>query len=338
MQSKIRKIIEIIILGESEKNRDTETRTLAKWISKAIFIVTIIIAIILFVDIASHQNNYSAGTFGDFFGGMLNPILTFLTFIALCITLIMQRVQLHDAKQEASRNADASRIQEFESTFFNMIQLHNQIVQELRFDIVDVATAWGASRHSSYPQEQARKLQNPTSTGRQTFSQMFIFIHFAAQGGSSRTEVYNFLQKKQNHLFGHYFRNLYQILKYLKTSSEQLNGCFDVEFYSSMLRAQLSADELRALLYNCDGDLVDDGSYRKLIIKFRFLEHLPLHFLSLTKRLVQADFSSFDSDLYEQYFFYRPIHGSGQLTSGAFGDNPAVKEYLKKRTPIANIN
>lgn len=269
---------------------------------------------------------------------MLNPILTFLTFVALCITLIMQRVQLHDAKQEASRNAEASRIQEFESTFFNMIQLHNQIVQELRFDIVDVAIAWSASKHNSYFQEQARKLQNPVATGRQTFSQMFIFMNFAAQGGSSRTEVYKFLQKKHNHLFGHYFRNLYQILKYLKISSEKLSGSFDAEFYSSMLRAQLSADELRALLYNCDGDLVDDGSYRKLVIKFRFLEHLPLHYLSATKKLVQADFSSSDSDLYEQYFFYRPIYGSGQLTSGAFGDNPAVQEYLQKRTPISRIN
>lgn len=41
------------------------------------------------------------GTFGDFFGSVVNPILTFGTLVALAITILMQRVQLREAREDA---------------------------------------------------------------------------------------------------------------------------------------------------------------------------------------------------------------------------------------------
>jgi hypothetical protein len=35
------------------------------------------------------------GEWGDFFGGVLNPLLTFLTFMGLLITIILQQQELH---------------------------------------------------------------------------------------------------------------------------------------------------------------------------------------------------------------------------------------------------
>ena len=40
------------------------------------------------------------GKFGDFFGGVLNPILTFLTFMGLLITIILQQKELQQSRRE----------------------------------------------------------------------------------------------------------------------------------------------------------------------------------------------------------------------------------------------
>jgi uncharacterized membrane protein len=327
----MKKMIETAILGPVPATEDKETSMLAGWISTAIWGAAALIACILLIDYFGHSS-FNAGTFGDFFGGMLNPLLTFLTFIALCITMIMQRVQLHDAKKEARTNSVAARLQAFETTFFNLIQLHNQIVQELRFDIIEMSKAWDATAGAVQSNLHYQVKNDPDSVGagRQAFARMFQFFSLATKGArmESRVVGYSWIQTRHNHLFGHYFRNLYQILKFIKSSAAQMGDSLDPFFYSSILRAQLSANELRALVYNCDGDLVDNGNFRKLIIEFRILEHLPLRFDPQNGRLVQANNSAWDSKLYDQYFAYRQVFGTGQWTSGAFGENPAVAKYL----------
>jgi len=81
------------------------------------------------------------GTFGDFLGGVLNPILTFLSFMALLFTIILQQREIHGAKQDAKdlqvqRREDrlSNERMQFESTFFQMISIHNTIVNSIDVD------------------------------------------------------------------------------------------------------------------------------------------------------------------------------------------------------------
>ncbi len=46
---------------------------------------------------------------------------------------------------------------------------------------------------------------------------------------------------------GHYFRNLYHIFKYIHLSGQTIE---ERKFYATIVRAQLSSDELYLLLYN----------------------------------------------------------------------------------------
>ena len=78
------------------------------------------------------------GEWGDFFGGVLNPILTFLTFMGLLITIVIQQKELRESRRELKRSADAlleqvdnSRQQNFETTFFQMLATHNRIVDSI---------------------------------------------------------------------------------------------------------------------------------------------------------------------------------------------------------------
>lgn len=51
------------------------------------------------------SNDTNFGTFGDFFGGMLNPILTFLTFMGLLITIVLQQKELRLTRKELKESS-----------------------------------------------------------------------------------------------------------------------------------------------------------------------------------------------------------------------------------------
>jgi len=98
----------------------------------------------------------SLGTLGDWFGGSTLPWLTFATTFLLIENSIMQRRQIRLQKQEMQDNSNMQRkqielqkqemkktneefalqnqtlsIQRFENTFFNMLSLHNQLIDKL---------------------------------------------------------------------------------------------------------------------------------------------------------------------------------------------------------------
>ena len=81
---------------------------------------------------------------------------------------------------------------------------------------------------------------------------------------------YNKFYELYGHLLGHYFRTIYNIVKFVDSSalSEEQKM-----FYTNLVRAQLSKYELGLLFYNC---LSRYGRKRflPLIIKYRLLKHL----------------------------------------------------------------
>lgn len=57
------------------------------------------------------------GTLGDFLGGILKPIFTFLTLFGLIATTVTQKQELRLARSEYEKTADALSIQAVEITF-----------------------------------------------------------------------------------------------------------------------------------------------------------------------------------------------------------------------------
>lgn len=85
---------------------------------------------LLRLDIPTSKIGKFLGSFGDFFGGVLNPILTFLSFVTITVTVVMQRIQLKES-------GELSRLQTFETTFFNMVNLHSNSVLDLHYEPSD---------------------------------------------------------------------------------------------------------------------------------------------------------------------------------------------------------
>ncbi|MBU2114682.1 MAG: hypothetical protein KKE94_13050 [Gammaproteobacteria bacterium] len=94
------------------------------------------------------------GEFGSFFGGVVTPILAFFSFIALLYTIHIQKRELELTRDELSlsraevkRSANTMeaqeknmRFQQFESTFFSMLQMLNSLYTKLHHDLTILET------------------------------------------------------------------------------------------------------------------------------------------------------------------------------------------------------
>lgn len=138
----------------------------------------------------------TAGPLGDFFGGMLNPVLSFLAFAGVLYSIHLQRIDLRDSQIEAKR-------QQFEATFFQLLAQHDRIVQAL--DI----------RHKEH---------GPLSLGRDCFLSFtkaleddfraFMTAHHMSLDDAV-TAAYNQMWQHKRQDLGHYFRFLYNTIRYV---------------------------------------------------------------------------------------------------------------------------
>lgn len=89
------------------------------------------------------------GLSGDFLGGVLNPILSFFSFLALLFTLRLQRRELTATMDELKKSTVAAesnvrlfseqirtqRLDAFENTFFSLLKLHNSTFETINADL-----------------------------------------------------------------------------------------------------------------------------------------------------------------------------------------------------------
>lgn len=197
------------------------------------------------------------GQFGDYVGGLLNPTFSFLALLALLATLGLQIRELKISAKELKNSADALikqnetlRQQTFEGTFFELLKLHNEIVNSLRIP--------------QYP-----------LTGRACFQYFLdelegrLINEKAADDYGEFLRVYEMFYANYQAQLGHYFRMLYNLVKLVKGKalSEQ-------QFYANLIRAQLSSAELKLIFYNCITRWGNE-KFKPLIEEFALLKTIP---------------------------------------------------------------
>ncbi|MBX8528509.1 putative phage abortive infection protein [Pseudomonas cichorii] len=117
--------------------------------------------IVITLVLASYPSNFYAkglggqehwGQFGDYFGGVLNPILSFLALVAVVRGLRFQSEELKSARAEAqsalSIQQEQTKIfkqQSFESVFFGLLQIYSKSVEGLEVTGPDGGRVVGVS-------------------------------------------------------------------------------------------------------------------------------------------------------------------------------------------------
>lgn len=204
------------------------------------------------------------GTFGDMFG-FINSIFSGLAFGGVIWAILLQSRELKLQREELKLTRDelrgqklALKKQNFESTFFQLLRLHHDIINGIDlFRSRDGMTIKGRDCFKVFYERFERKL----AENKQNYS--------GKTGKDRINNTYCDFYKCHQSEVGHYFRNLYNIIKLIENSDLE-----DKKLYTNLVRAQLSSFELALLFYNA---LSDKGveKFKPLIEKYSLLKTLP---------------------------------------------------------------
>ncbi|NOQ94139.1 MAG: hypothetical protein GQ547_05830 [Methylophaga sp.] len=100
----------------------------AKGLIGGVLAAVVIYGFIIFCIVESTINETAA--FGDSFGA-LTSLFSGLAFSGLILTILLQREDLNLQRQELSETRNEMKLQNFETTFFQMLRLHNSIVESI---------------------------------------------------------------------------------------------------------------------------------------------------------------------------------------------------------------
>lgn len=267
------------------------------WLRNNLLSVMIVMVLVLFLAnlclVFLPYDENERGTFGDQFGAV-NALFSGLAFAGLIFTIILQRrdlklqrrdlrlqreeltltrKEMEEQTAEFEKQNETLKIQRFENTFFNMMSQFQEVVNNLT---VMVTTSSGIYE----------------SKGRDVFQAQFektvVYVDLKNEaknkarfrGMKGALEKYNldgYLYSDTPTCFDHYFRLLYRILKFVKTTS--LVTTYEEEYeYTAMLRAVLSRYELVWLFYN--GLTYGEDKLKPLIERYAMLSNLRTDMLA----------------------------------------------------------
>ncbi|WP_417422340.1 hypothetical protein [Halomonas sp.] len=83
--------------------------------------------------ISSNVSNWAS--LGDYMGGVLGPVLNFITIFILVKSLVFQRHANEKIREEIENNRKVEKLRSFESLFFNMIESQSKIFDSLFIEV-----------------------------------------------------------------------------------------------------------------------------------------------------------------------------------------------------------
>ncbi|WP_419770937.1 MAG: putative phage abortive infection protein [Candidatus Marinarcus sp.] len=256
---------------------------------------------ITFLDYKVTADAEHFGQFGDFIGGTLNPILAFLSFMALLYTIKIQMDELkftrdelkesRIAQQEQSQSLrlqnQATKIQMFENTFFQLLRQHNEYLDLVVEEKIKIDYFFNYTCDFT------------GCTGKELKCIDDILLNFCKINQTNRT-------------LKNYFTTLYQILKYIHEYAK--TNDINAKFYTNIIRALIDDEILRLLAINCIAYPLFT-QYKKYIEEYAFFEHIYLNEKQKETKTIL--------DILFKYNF------------SAFGNNIRLKELLKKPQALA---
>lgn len=187
---------------------------------------------------------------GEFFSGSVGSLWGLAGLFLIYIAFLGQKLQLIKQQEELVLNRNelqATRIelkiqnetlrrQQFENSFFQLLKFHNGIV-----DTIEITTTE----------------ENLIFSGRSAFKVLFTRFseNYLEYLNGNKFETVNLINvayldffKENQQFIGHYFRSLYNIVKFVHLSGIPES---DKKIYTNLIRSQLSTYELLLLFYNC---------------------------------------------------------------------------------------
>lgn len=249
------------------------------------------------------------GTLGDMFGS-INALFSGLALAGIILTILLQRKELklqreelRDTRKEFETQNTTLKLQRFENTFFNLLNLHHQIVK-----VIDYRFYKSKERKRNianaimYPSEVKEAV---TITGRDVFRHRYNLMYNNLKANPTEFEsIYLENYQRAQTDFGHYFRNLYRMIKLVdqtdffydsnKVSADEI---FKIKYrYTSIIRAQISDFELLWIFYNC---LSENGikKFKPFIERYSFFKNIPTGLIADNSHIELYDKRAFEPEV-----------------------------------------
>lgn len=252
--------------------------TIAAWICIAIGGVIAVFTFVIGAKIAPDRVYFGLTVSLTMVGALWSLAGLFFIYVAFLgqkgqmilqqIELMNSRLEVKYTRLELTRQKDAMsaqnmtlELQKFDNTFFKLMDNHVKMVADMK---VNVAVSHsGVTKPIEYIGE-----------GKTCFVEIHRCLRkliMNAKGDhkelSSVLPMYDDLYKHFGADLSYYFRNLYNIFKFIKTSSIE-----DKKRYSNFLRAQLSPSEAALLMYNCSSHYGLEY-FKPLVVEFNLVKH-----------------------------------------------------------------
>lgn len=215
----------------------------------------------------------------------------------MLLTIALQSKELESTRKELERSASAQQStekilneqsktlarQQFESTFFSLLDQHNKVLDKLT--------------------------TRPDGNSYTKLLEVREWVFLKDGGQTDLVSVKKALEEKNTYC-GHYFRILYQLLKFVATNapsstigqtfeadkiqSQELTA--DEKMYSNMVRSFLSYDVTQLLSINCycTDPTNTYWRYKLLVERYSFFEHMPFKINNKENEILLQRISSYD--------------------------------------------
>lgn len=210
------------------------------------------------------ENPAGFGGFGDYIGGLLNPLISLFTLVVAVSVWKLQKTELLETRKAIEEQGKTADQQRREQRFFDFLNIYHSTVDSIEFETVSLNSAV-----TSVKGKRALKLltskndQNP-------------FKYFSAYCDVPPPNYWHDNQEgeirawnRESPNLDHYFRVVFTLLR---EAEPTLRG--DHWRYMKLLRAQLSRDEVNLLAMNLLFD-VQGRKMRPLVESYGMLKHLP---------------------------------------------------------------
>lgn len=213
------------------------------------------------------------GVTGDFFGGVLNPILAFCSLIALLYTVHLNKQELEATRKELAttratmnEQMEVSKQQRFESTFFSFLDQHNQVLKEISQDGENIHSLADSRKFSAF-----QVYDYLFRDGVKTTSMKHIkYTQIVVKKARDELKV-GFSQ------INRYFHVLFQLLKLInKNFADGDNPTEKEKMYANIVRSCLTNEicYLLALFVAENDDTHNFIELKSFVIKYRLLKHM----------------------------------------------------------------
>lgn len=306
----------------------------------AAFLIILGLYIAYFKNLSVTNDSATWGTFGDYLGGTLNPIISFLALIGLLYTIHQQAQEMQATREELKQAAEQQRqqveqqsrqseifnLQQFESTFFSLLEQHNKVVERIEVESIyeELHNIYNKKIDQITTRKPSEELSNSHAIKsikqhyelKSYFNLLFQILKFISISLSKNSKSNNSEDSKIT------IKDFVSDNKISKKKLSQEYITPQERMYSDILRSFIPNHILKLLALNCltidkfsqDNQLETLYNFQGLLNRYALLEQLQLVFTDINK----IDYSYLSNSDDAIHFLILTSHAD---IAPAFGNN-----------------